>query len=190
MSKFFVCWEITRYINALARTVICIGAFSFLVPYSKAVFVLDIVLGCITLIDFYIRMHCQYYNEQGILVSHPLYTAKHYFKTLFLIDLWCISSVLKHNLQVEEDNHSYVWTSNAIYSMLTYPVHIYRLIFGLNYLKSNLRSGRQNTILVLQYTLFTVTVLALCGTFVQLTTCRISMDAEQKLIVSTYFYKF
>lgn len=35
----------------------------------------------------YIRFHVGYYNEKGILVAHPLYTAKYYLSHAFIIDL-------------------------------------------------------------------------------------------------------
>lgn len=34
------------------------------------------------------RLHVGFYNEKGILITHPLYTAKHYIHNAFAIDLF------------------------------------------------------------------------------------------------------
>lgn len=44
-------------------------------------------LDILAFIDIYIRLHVCYYNDQGILVSHPLSTAKHYLAHGFAVDL-------------------------------------------------------------------------------------------------------
>lgn len=45
-----------------------------------------IALKLLFYVDMFIRLHIQYYNSDGILITHPLMTAKHYIKTSFVSD--------------------------------------------------------------------------------------------------------
>lgn len=143
-------------------------------------------MDIITFADFYVRMHCQYYNEKGILVTHPLYTAHHYLTTQFILDVWCILPLVKFNFQDDINNHDYVYVSNVVFLLLTHPVHIYRIILGLNYIRSNLLCRYQTAILVMQYLLVALTILGSLATILQLMTCPIYATETGKIVVSIY----
>lgn len=45
------------------------------------------ILDGISIIDQYIRAHVAFYNEEGVAVTHPVQTARHYLRTSFALDL-------------------------------------------------------------------------------------------------------
>ena len=48
------------------------------------------LIRCLFVLVFrYIGLHTAYYNEGNVLVTHPLYTARHYFGNGFFFDLLC-----------------------------------------------------------------------------------------------------
>lgn len=85
-GKFLFCWEVSRSMFALISAtlfvinplVTCWGC-----PWIYFLYFLDIVAW----IDIYVRLHICYYNESGILISHPLKTALHYITHAFIIDV-------------------------------------------------------------------------------------------------------
>lgn len=85
-GNFVFWWELSRAIFAIVSAVL------FTVPpvltcqdcYSWWIL---LFLDLTALLDIYLRCHYCYYNDKGLLVSHPLKTALHYIKHAFLTDL-------------------------------------------------------------------------------------------------------
>lgn len=88
-GKFMYVWEIFRSIFAIAS-----GILHSLVLTnwcSRCVWIYVIyLLDLMAYIDIYIRFHVCYYNEIGIIVTHPLKTAEHYLSHGFLCDLLAV----------------------------------------------------------------------------------------------------
>lgn len=85
-GKFLFCWEVSRSIFALtSATLFVINPLvtCWSCPWIYLLYFLDIVAW----IDIYVRLHICYYNESGILISHPLKTAAHYLTHAFIIDV-------------------------------------------------------------------------------------------------------
>lgn len=83
--------------------------FPFTVLYTSDLDTLQIILHCLdatAYVDIYMRHHFSYYNEDGLEVCHPYYTAKYYWRNSFLIDLLaCFPfnslALLSHKLELK-----------------------------------------------------------------------------------------
>ncbi|XP_071052095.1 uncharacterized protein [Onthophagus taurus] len=82
-SKFLMIWEIFRCFFAIFSAILYMIPPIHLTPFKFVLILLDIT----AYVDIYVRMHVCFYNPDGILVTHPLITAKHYFSHGFLMDL-------------------------------------------------------------------------------------------------------
>lgn len=188
--RFFICWEASRYINAIVRTVSAICMHNLLIKYYSILQTTNDCLDFLTIVDFYIRMHCQYYNEQGLLVTHPLYTAKKYLKTSFFLDVWCISASFKNRLQGNGINNNFIAKSNVIFQMMTQPLHLYRPIQGLLYFQRNIEGNNSNVLLAIVYIIIVATFIGICGTLIQLFTCNIELDSSNNAKVRFKYRNF
>ncbi|CAH3024940.1 unnamed protein product, partial [Porites evermanni] len=54
---------------------------------STALWIMNYCFDIICLVDMYIKFHLAFYNENNVLVTHPLYTARNYLRTNFSLDL-------------------------------------------------------------------------------------------------------
>ena len=59
-------------------------AFAYDLP---ALWLFDLVVDCISIACVYFGFHVVFANEEGIMVTHPLITARNYAKTTFFVDL-------------------------------------------------------------------------------------------------------
>lgn len=71
----------------------CISLLSIILPFYVVTFPLLYQLHhiyvfdmLISYLDFYLLFHVAYYNEDGILVTHPKFTAKHYLTHSFWVE--------------------------------------------------------------------------------------------------------
>jgi len=67
-----------------------LGLQTAFIADSKLLIALNYIIDVLFLIDIYIKMHVSYYNEDGVLVTHPTATAKNYLRRNFLIDLLAV----------------------------------------------------------------------------------------------------
>ncbi|XP_068721829.1 uncharacterized protein [Montipora capricornis] len=56
---------------------------------SIPLWILNYSFDIVCLVDMYIRFHLAFYNENNALVTHPLFTARHYLRTNFSLDVLC-----------------------------------------------------------------------------------------------------
>ncbi|XP_068721896.1 uncharacterized protein [Montipora capricornis] len=56
---------------------------------STPLWILNYSFDIVCLVDMYIRFHLAFYNKNNVLVTHPLFTARHYLRTNFALDLLC-----------------------------------------------------------------------------------------------------
>ncbi|XP_039281813.1 uncharacterized protein LOC111052522 isoform X2 [Nilaparvata lugens] len=85
-GSFMYSWEISRGVFAFCSSII-FPILPYLMTYKPGMIYVPLFLDFTALADIYIRMHTCFYNEEGLLVLHPLVTAIHYFSSSFVIDL-------------------------------------------------------------------------------------------------------
>lgn len=126
-----------------------------------------IFIGCV---DFYIRMHTAYYNKDGILVTHPLYTSLNYIRTSFLMDLLCIFPFselrLHHMFGMNYRYHVLLFMANS-----TRPWMFYRIFNGITYLEDRSKEGRAILFHILKYVLLVSVILGVLASFLLLLSC-------------------
>lgn len=87
-----------------------------------------VALDTLAFLDIYIRLHVCYYNEQGILISHPLSTAKHYLSHGFAVDLLGALPLylIKHQPEINADGANQIsFFANEISNILK-VIQLYR----------------------------------------------------------------
>lgn len=85
-GNFLFCWEIVRSICAiLSATLFVINPVvtCWECDWRYFLYFLDLMAW----IDIYVRFHVCYYNDKGILITHPLKTACHYATHAFTVDV-------------------------------------------------------------------------------------------------------
>lgn len=115
----------------------------------------------ITFVDCYIRVHCQYYNHKGILVTHPWSTAKHYMTGAFILDFYANFPVTL--LNVESMFHGKFRARLPVVLLIaTRPFLMYRIYYGLQYIRNQSKEEKAMVIVRIKYILMiTVTFLTL-----------------------------
>ncbi|KAF5281795.1 hypothetical protein FQR65_LT14542 [Abscondita terminalis] len=136
-SKKYICYECFRVTVIIMKLIFIINHYNLVVDYPVLLECWYHIVNVLSLIDVYVKIHCQYYNELGILVTHPLSTAKHYFTTTFILDIIIMMPLryikITHifGLQSKETGYCYL-------SVITKPWHLYRLFGLLNYVQSKM----------------------------------------------------
>lgn len=85
-GRFVFLWEVARAVFALLSASLFTVSPILCSKDSYWWWVL-LFLDLTAWLDIYLRFHYCYYNEKGLLVSHPLKTASHYLNHGFLIDV-------------------------------------------------------------------------------------------------------
>lgn len=102
---------------------------STILPDNVIIFYITLFLDLVFIPDFFIRLHCQYYNKVGLLITHPLFTARHYLTTNFPIDI--LYSIPFHLLGFSNIlGHQNKPMLNVLIISMFRPIGLYR-IFGL-----------------------------------------------------------
>ncbi|KAJ7372502.1 hypothetical protein OS493_019011 [Desmophyllum pertusum] len=85
-SSFFVAWQGVSLVIA--------GIFPFTLTMqaaflhtSTSLWIVNYCFDFLCLVDMYIKFHLAFYNENNVLVTHPLYTARNYLRKNFSLDL-------------------------------------------------------------------------------------------------------
>lgn len=179
---YYASWEIFRCVIAVIY-IIAAATVPTLIGHMMAPWVLTLtfwVMDFFCYLDLYIRMHCQYYNKKGILVSHPLYTAKHYIATSFYVDL--ISFIPIVNLKIDEILGKRNETVVLICSMLvTRLLQLHRPLSGLSYLENKYKGKRGLAMHMFKYLILVIVGIMYCQTIAMLILCR---SRDEKLYCS------
>ncbi|XP_022900942.2 uncharacterized protein [Onthophagus taurus] len=166
-GKFLYFWESQRIFFAVLS---CLGSFCVPILKSKSKFYL-IFLDVTALIDVYVRLHVGYYQENGVLVTHPLKTSVHYITHGLLIDLLGILPVryfYKYSVITE------------VFFNSSRLLQLHRYIQFLNYCKNDILkpTNRKTTILYIPLILILTNILA-CTLF--LLECNITENENNYL---------
>ncbi|KAI4455199.1 cyclic nucleotide-gated cation channel subunit a [Holotrichia oblita] len=198
-SWFYVCWEVLRCIVAVVYA-FCGITMSTLIGHTMELwgkFALFMTLNFYCWIDLYVRMHCQFYNKKGILVTHPLTTARHYIRTSFTVDL--ISAVPIRSFKLDQLLGSRHQTFVMICGMLfTKLLHLHRPWSGLSYLEKKYKGKKGLAVHMIKYLLVIIMAIAFCQTLAMLVLCNAynerlyceKRQAKRKYPYTKYFIEY
>lgn len=174
--RYFFFWEISRCIFAFTRVFLAYTYFNLLLDYRPVLAYIQRFLDFTSTLDLYIRCHCQYYNEEGILVTHPWSTARHYFKTSFALDFFAMMPFREIQLDQIFGYH-YREQLYVVLVLLSRPCQLHRLFSLINYIHSKVQTT--STILyTLKFTLVVFMLLNTIAIILQMLTCEIISDDE------------
>ncbi|XP_048514988.1 uncharacterized protein LOC105691064 [Athalia rosae] len=88
-------------------------------------------LNATAVLDIYVRMHVGYFNDKGLLITHPLATAIHYMKTSMILD---VLGILPFEAMVP---HATGNTEVLFYSYLTRIIQLHRFLGATSYLQES-----------------------------------------------------
>lgn len=162
----FFCMETFHYACGLSRTVTAILYDNVFFPHKMTVNWFYRGTDVVYVIFLYIRMHVQYYNDNGILVTHPWMTMRHYVSTCFLTDLWSFVPISYSGLQDIIGRDMRIFTG-FIFRITSRPLQMHRFIGLLNYLQSNIQSPRLYTIQAVKYITIAAVLVGVIGTVFQ-----------------------
>lgn len=183
-SKAFLCWEIARTITILTDVVATLLSIYILRDYAYYTDIAVTMSRAAAAVDIYIRFHCQYYNRNGILVTHPLYTAKYYLHTAFLTDV--ISALPLTFMQLAElfGSHN-VARSKGIIRLVTRPIQLYRPFLAISYLESSLHWSKGSILMKIKYTGLMFVMLGIYANVLLLYTCDFYMINSTEMVNCT-----
>lgn len=170
-GKFFSIWEIFRGIVSILYVLYVTLLMKFLLRrrnHSNTIIVR--CFDSILTLDMYVRLHVQYYDERGIQITHPLYTAYHYLTTSFFIDVLCVLPF--DDLQLHRLFGTY---RKQHILMLMYilikPLTLHRVFNGLDYVQEVAREGRARLYQNFKYFGLVVTVTLILASILEIVTC-------------------
>lgn len=112
--------------------------------------VFTLILEIINVMDMYIRLHVQYYNDMGILVTNPFCTAKHYLQTSFTVDV--LATFPYAALSVPDIfSRRYLHLSTTIMMTVTRSLQLYKINGGINVIQQNLSLSKCQIIETIKY---------------------------------------
>lgn len=135
-------WEKYREAACFLSAVFYPKFFTSLVAYPQvrqAGYLLDIV----GLVDIYLRLHVSYYNDNGIYVSHPLSTAKHYLSTSFPADIVASFPLELFALQ-NAFGRDKAHLTKAWFYLTTRPLLLLRIFGSFAALKNDIRRSHKS----------------------------------------------
>lgn len=172
-GRFFITWEIIRLSLSAIVTLMIIGFDSIFIYIREELFIFFRIVDTIMVIDLYIRIHCQYYNENGILVTHPWSTMKHYFSTSFTIDL--ISCFPVNFFRI----HYIFGAQNADFvriflRVFLKPLQMHRFFSLLTYIQSNIDNHKSIIVQGIKYSVLVFIVVGISSVVLTLHVCTVT----------------
>ncbi|KRT79803.1 cNMP binding protein, partial [Oryctes borbonicus] len=177
-GRFFICWEIIRNIVIVVDVLVILLSISVLDDYQNINDNVVAVSRATAAIDMYIRFHCEYYNEEGILVTHPLYTAKYYLRHSFLMDFGSALPLTKLNVAMMFGTN-YAIQIKFLYRLLTRPIQLYRIIHALSLFQHQMHWSKGSIIMKAKYTIVLVVILGICANVLLLLTCKLHTSGHK-----------
>ncbi|XP_017772716.1 PREDICTED: uncharacterized protein LOC108559859 [Nicrophorus vespilloides] len=112
---------------------------------------ISLFLDLLLLIDVYIRLHVCYYNEDGVLVTHPKYTATHYITTSFTVDL-LTALPLKLIFEI------FLGRTDASYINLIKVLRVYRIPNAFSYCEKDILKNKDIWLSIVKYLILTTII--------------------------------
>ncbi|GJQ67840.1 hypothetical protein Trydic_g16604 [Trypoxylus dichotomus] len=168
-STIYVTWEIFRCISILLEVTMCIISITLPTTFNREQILY--AFRVVGLIDIYVRLHCQYYNAQGIAVKHPLYTAQKYIESSFIVDL--IASLPVGIIWVRHsDKHTRAGlVVSTMAQLILRPLLLYRVFHGLTYMQKKLYSTGAAVVLKTKATIMVFVILGFLTNVLLFATC-------------------
>ncbi|XP_022906614.1 uncharacterized protein [Onthophagus taurus] len=85
-GRFLMYYEIFRAVCASISAALLPTSFIY-AYYIKEFWIIQAILDLTAYLDIYLRLHVCFYNDKGVLVTHPRATAMHYLGGSFIVDL-------------------------------------------------------------------------------------------------------
>lgn len=88
-GPFIRIWCLFRVVTIMFLCLV--GPFYIAVtPFAAYLYWLMLVANICAYIDIYLLFHMGYYNEKGVLITHPKYTARNYITHSFIVDILAV----------------------------------------------------------------------------------------------------
>lgn len=149
-GRLFLIYEVFRLTISITLTIIAIGHNTLFKDSYNELNIFYRTSDIVMAFDLYIRMHCQYYDNNGILVTHPWSTVKHYLSTSFIIDFLAFFPVLFfgfHKLLGAEATYYF----RVILRLINRPLQMHRFFSFLTYYQTNITNQYSNVIQTIKY---------------------------------------
>ncbi|GJQ78417.1 hypothetical protein Trydic_g22239 [Trypoxylus dichotomus] len=114
-GRFLMIWEIFRCLFAVLSNILYF--ITPIVVRSRRRPIL-ICLDITAILDIYLRLHIAFYNSKGLLIKHPLYTARYYLSNGFMID--CLAILPISLLISSQSLWFYIFASNRLLQLHRY----------------------------------------------------------------------
>lgn len=162
----FLSIETFHYACGLARTITAIIYDNVFYPHKVPVNWFFRGTDVLYVLFLYVRMHVQYYNENGLLITHAWMTMKHYVSTSFAVDVWSFIPISYSGFYdfIGRDNRI---MTGFIIRITSRPLQMHRFIGLLNYFQSNIQSPRLYAIQAAKYVTISAVVIGLVGMIFQ-----------------------
>ncbi|XP_015514504.2 uncharacterized protein LOC107220421 [Neodiprion lecontei] len=126
-GKNFRHWEEFREVVCFLSALFYPKFFTSLIPYPHARLA-GYMFDVVGFVDIYLRLHVSYYNVNGIIVTHPLWTTLHYMTTSFITDIIMSTPLELFGLQNTFGSQN-THLTKAWFYLITRPLLLFR-IFG------------------------------------------------------------
>ncbi|XP_046424762.1 uncharacterized protein LOC124182029 [Neodiprion fabricii] len=131
-GRFLKYYEAQRCICAIMTTILYTMRIIVQASDSRT-FITRVItfLNIAALLDIYVRMHVGYFNEKGLLVTHPLSTASQYMTTSMFVDLLGLLPFEQLILR------KMISSKDLFFFYLTRVLQLHRVIGAVNYLQES-----------------------------------------------------
>lgn len=142
--------------------------------YDKAQFWFFRTTDVFWLFDLYIRAHCQYYNKNGILVTHPWSTMKHYLSTSFVIDfITYLPSNYMKLYRILGNQHSEFL--RLMFRVILKPLQLHRFFSLVTYYQTNITNQQSALIQKVKYTVMVLVAIMISSVILINPVCDITV---------------
>nr|XP_022912668.1 uncharacterized protein LOC111423625 [Onthophagus taurus] len=182
-GKFFITWEAFRITTILVD--ITLGLLTANLLSTKLAVVSGLVgsFCFVAAVDVYVRLHCQYYNNDGILITHPLYTAKHYIGCSFPIDIiQTLPQFLLRSAYVFGSGN--IMQTKALLRICLRSLQIYRFYKSMTYLESLVTWWWGSLLIKAKYTVFLIGFLLAITNILMILTCSFVDVTETEFYIN------
>lgn len=177
-SKFYLTWEAIICTVAIIRvTMNCTryNLLAFTKEYSYIMNPIDFVIDVFLYVDIYVRLHIQYYNKNGLLVTNHYYTSLQYLKSNFAVDVLILMPY--HDAQMTRIfGKSRIFITDVIASMLFRNLQLYHVFGFLSYFQIESSKVLSATLSVIKGLILLFTVFAVYTNLFALITCDFDAD--------------
>lgn len=174
-GRFFFTWEIFRITISAIVTILLIGRDTIFVYIQQDLSILFRIVNIAMIADLYIRMHCQFYNTNGILVSHPWCTMKYYLSTSFALDFVSYFPANLFGVQYVFGIRSAIMAAVFI-RMILQPLQLHRFFSFLTYLQSSIYNQKAILIQTIKYSVLVVVAIGVSSVILITLECTITVE--------------